>query len=88
MRQTYRMTELLFHTDAFLQAFEANVVAVDGERVALDRTALYARSGGQPSDVGILRASVAATISAQISLRSSSVGWSSVSPLKTKVADL
>ncbi len=50
------MTELLFHTDAYLQEFDANVIAVEGERVALDRTALYARSGGQPSDFGMLRA--------------------------------
>lgn len=49
------MTELLFHTDAYLRDFDAKVVAVDGERVALDRTALYARSGGQPSDFGILQ---------------------------------
>lgn len=50
------MTELLFHTDAYLQEFDATVVAVEGDRVALDRTALYARSGGQPGDFGILRA--------------------------------
>jgi len=49
------MTELLFHIDAYLQEFDGNVVAVDGERVALDRTALYARSGGQPSDFGVLQ---------------------------------
>ena len=48
------MTELLFHTDAYLREFEATVTAAEGERVALDRTALYARSGGQPSDFGIL----------------------------------
>ena len=49
------MTELLFHTDAYLKEFDANVVAVEGDRVALDHTALYARSGGQPSDFGVLR---------------------------------
>lgn len=48
------MTELLFHEDAYLREFEASVVAAENERVALDRTALYARSGGQPSDFGIL----------------------------------
>ncbi len=48
------VTELLFHTDAYLKEFDAQVVAAEGERVALDRTALYARSGGQPSDFGIL----------------------------------
>ncbi|HZQ08987.1 MAG TPA: alanyl-tRNA editing protein [Anaerolineae bacterium] len=50
------MTELLFHTDAYLKEFAAKVVGTDSERVALDRTALYARSGGQPSDFGVLRA--------------------------------
>ena len=50
------MTELLFHTDAQLREFDATVTAVEGERVSLDRTALYARSGGQPSDFGVLRA--------------------------------
>lgn len=49
------MTDLLFHTDAYLQEFKGNVTAVEGERLALDRTALYARSGGQPSDFGVLR---------------------------------
>lgn len=49
------MTELLFHSDAYLKEFDAKVVAVEGERAALDRTALYARSGGQPSDFGVLR---------------------------------
>jgi misacylated tRNA(Ala) deacylase len=48
------MTELLYHTDAYMQEFEAHVVAVDGQRVALDRTAFYATSGGQPHDTGTL----------------------------------
>ncbi len=49
------MTELLYHTDANLREFDATVLGVDGERVALDQTTLYARSGGQPSDFGVLR---------------------------------
>lgn len=48
------MTELLYHSDAYLRQFDAIVVAVDADLVALDRTAFYARSGGQPSDFGIL----------------------------------
>lgn len=48
------MTELIFQSDAYVKEFDANVSAVDPERVALDRTALYARSGGQPSDHGVL----------------------------------
>lgn len=49
------MTELLYHTDAYLREFEATVAATEGDRVTLDRTGLYARGGGQPSDAGMLR---------------------------------
>jgi misacylated tRNA(Ala) deacylase len=48
------VTKLLYHTDSYLQEFEALVVAVDGQRIALDRTAFYATSGGQPHDTGVL----------------------------------
>lgn len=50
------MTEALFHTDAYLRSFDATVVAVEGQAVALDRTAFYATSGGQPHDTGTLHA--------------------------------
>ena len=50
------MTEPLYHTDAYLREFTAQVVAADGPRVALDRTAFYATSGGQPHDTGALSA--------------------------------
>lgn len=50
------MTELLYHTDAYLKDFTARVTAVEGNRVALDRTAFYATSGGQPHDTGTLSA--------------------------------
>ncbi len=50
------MTELLYQSDAYLKEFDATVKAVDGNRISLDRTALYARRGGQPSDYGLLRA--------------------------------
>jgi misacylated tRNA(Ala) deacylase len=48
------MTDLLYHTDSALKEFTAQVVAVDGQRVALDRTAFYATGGGQPHDTGVL----------------------------------
>ncbi len=48
------MTEPLYQTDAYLQAFDARVTAVEGAAVALDRTAFYATGGGQPHDVGTL----------------------------------
>jgi misacylated tRNA(Ala) deacylase len=50
------MTELIYHTNAYLREFDATVTASEGNRVALDRTALYARGGGQPSDFGWLKA--------------------------------
>ena len=48
------MTELLYQTDSFLKEFAAHVTAVDGQRVALDRTAFYATGGGQPNDLGTI----------------------------------
>jgi alanyl-tRNA synthetase len=55
------LTEKLFHTDADLRRFEARVLAcrpaeAGGFEVALDRTAFYATSGGQPHDQGALGA--------------------------------
>ena len=49
-------TDLLYLRDAELREFDATVTAVDveGIRVALDRTALYATGGGQPHDTGTL----------------------------------
>jgi misacylated tRNA(Ala) deacylase len=47
-------TDLLYQRDAYLRSFAATVVAVDGNRVALDRTAFYPTGGGQPHDVGSL----------------------------------
>jgi len=50
------MTELLYHTDAYLQEFDASVTQVLAEQraVVLDRTAFYAGGGGQPCDLGSL----------------------------------
>lgn len=49
------MTELLAQSDAYMKEFDATITAVNGDLVALDRTAFYPRGGGQPSDVGTLR---------------------------------
>lgn len=49
------MTQLLFLHDSYLKAFDATVEAVQGQAVALDRTAFYAGGGGQPVDRGALR---------------------------------
>ena len=48
------MTDLLYLRDAELRSFTATITAVDGERVALDRTAFYPTGGGQPHDTGTL----------------------------------
>lgn len=50
------MTELLYQTDAYLREFDARIIAVEGEAVALDRTAFYPGGGGQPHDTGTLSA--------------------------------
>jgi misacylated tRNA(Ala) deacylase len=51
------MSELLFHTDAYLREFDATVLDADSARSALvlDRTAFYPGGGGQPCDTGELR---------------------------------
>lgn len=61
------MTELLAHTDAYLQEFEATVVAVnpDENAVALDSTAFYPGGGGQPNDVGWLNGAPVAKVKRQ-----------------------
>lgn len=59
------MTERLYYGDSFLRNFSARVVDIreasrtDGVsvwQIALDRSAFYPTSGGQPSDTGVLRA--------------------------------
>jgi misacylated tRNA(Ala) deacylase len=54
------MTDALYHTEAYLKEFDAVVTAVDGNKVAIDRTAFYPGGGGQPNDVGTLTANGAA----------------------------
>ena len=51
------MTELLYHTDAYLRECTAVVVghSSDGNGIVLDRSVLYATSGGQPHDTGVIR---------------------------------
>jgi misacylated tRNA(Ala) deacylase len=48
------MTDLLYLTDCYLKEFQAAVVAVEGNGVALDRTTFYPGGGGQPADQGRL----------------------------------
>ena len=47
-------TDLAYLRDAYVRVDEATVLAVDGDRVALDRTIFYPTGGGQPHDTGTL----------------------------------
>ncbi len=65
-------TECLFRDDAYLQAVEATVVAInDRGGIILDRTVFYATSGGQPGDTGVLvrpdgsKVAIAATVTGE-----------------------
>ncbi len=44
----------LYYEDAYLRTFNSTVVAVEGDRLALEESAFYPRGGGQPSDQGII----------------------------------
>jgi len=49
------LTEMLYLYDHYLREFEAAIIEIpDLRSVVLDRTALYPRGGGQPSDKGEL----------------------------------
>ena len=41
--------------DSYLTANEGSVLSVAEDGIVLDRTVFYARGGGQPGDVGIIR---------------------------------
>lgn len=47
-------THRLYFDDSYLVRFAAHVVARDGARVALDRSAFYPEGGGQPADHGTI----------------------------------
>ena len=43
---------MLFIEDSYLKDFDATILNIDSNRIILDRTAFYAKSGGQPGDIG------------------------------------
>src|SRR4051812_33817472 len=51
-------TDLAYLRDAYARESEATVIAVDDQRVALDRTIFYPTGGGQPHDTGRLGAAI------------------------------
>jgi len=47
-------TQALFDETPYERTFDARVIAVSGQGVALDRTLFYPTGGGQPGDIGYL----------------------------------
>jgi len=47
-------TDLAYLRDAFMREFDAAVIAVEGNEIALDSTCFYPTGGGQPHDTGTL----------------------------------
>jgi misacylated tRNA(Ala) deacylase len=50
------VTDLLYHTDSYLQNFDAEIIGLEEEQnaVILNRTAFYPGGGGQPADSGYI----------------------------------
>jgi len=54
MSSSTSVTELLYLRDAYLRHFDATVIDVRDDAIALERTAFYPTGGGQPHDTGTL----------------------------------
>lgn len=72
------VTEPLFQTDSYLREFDAEIVAVEGNAVSLDRTAFYPGGGGQPPDLGRLVAA-GTTFDVTAVRRAGDIVWHEVS---------
>ena len=68
------MTVAIYYEDAYVAEFEAVVLAVEGDRLRLDRSAFYPGGGGQPADTGELR-SQAGTVKVVSGGKDSSGSW-------------
>ncbi|MFP4645905.1 MAG: alanyl-tRNA editing protein [Candidatus Woesearchaeota archaeon] len=69
------MTELLFHNDAYQKKFEATITDVDGNWVALDKTAFYPTGGGQPCDTGVLETESGSDLIVAETMKQDGVVW-------------
>ena len=45
---------MLFIEDSYLKEFESHIIKIDNKNIYLEKTAFYAKSGGQPGDKGKL----------------------------------
>jgi alanyl-tRNA synthetase len=77
------MAERLYYTDSFLKTFEAEVVDIREHarkesgsewHIALDRSAFYPTSGGQPCDRGQLTATSRSGATLEVEVQNTSNG--------------
>ena len=43
---------MIFLDNSYLKEFESNIVNINKNKIILDQTVFYAKSGGQPGDIG------------------------------------
>jgi Ser-tRNA(Ala) deacylase AlaX len=77
------MTEKLYWLDSYIREFDAHVTVVNGNRVALDRTAFNPRGGGLESDTGTL----AGLRVGEVTKEGDDILHSIAEPLEFKVGD-
>jgi len=80
-------TTPLYHTDSYLSNFEARVVGVDGNAVALDQTAFFPGGGGQLADRGAIVWN-GAPLAVTALRKDGDVVWHELEPIGGRVPDL